>query len=293
MSIASVGGSGAITLGSLLSPFLPQLDGAQSTSSTSVSTACAASSVPSGTSSSTGSTNNLTGSGKGELSSEILALLIQMQQMVDGSQSETGSTGSSSTNGTVSSNGTTAAATTSTTHSTTMANPIASLFSAMGGTAGGTVSESDFESYIEKLGGTQSQADQLYSQLTRGSSAGLTEQQLAQDVFGSAPQGPPPSPSPEQMADGLINAMGGSNGSVSKSEFENFVTSNGGTTSEADQDFAALDTSSSGSLTTSDLEQALEKTQSSNSQTASSTTISPILAWLDALSATASGTPTV
>jgi hypothetical protein len=111
-----------------------------------------------------------------------------------------------------------------------------------------------------------------------------------------------------QMADGLVSAMGGSNGSVTKSEFENFVTSNGGTTSEADTDFSELASSSSATLTAGDLEQAIENQQSSASSSTSNTSstasastatsgtasanISPILAWLDSLSATASGTPT-
>jgi hypothetical protein len=96
-----------------------------------------------------------------------------------------------------------------------------------------------------------------------------------------------------QMADSLVSAMGGSNGSVTQSEFQNFVTSNGGTTSEADTDFSELTASSSGTLTASDLQQAIENQQASQQTSASSSTsISPLLGWLDSLSATASGTPT-
>ena len=106
-------------------------------------------------------------------------------------------------------------------------------------------------------------------------------------MYGPPP--PPPQMSAGQMADNLVSAMGGSDGSVTKSEFENFVTSNGGTTSEADTDFSKLDKSGSTTLSASDLQQAIESQQA---QASTSTSISPLLGLLNSLSATASGTPT-
>jgi Ca2+-binding EF-hand superfamily protein len=282
MSISGISGFGGMM-------FLSQLDSTQATDATNGNGTCGSTSSNS-TSASTNSTDASTTAGSAALSSEILALLIQLQ-------SQTGSTAatSSSSSSSGATSGVTGTTGTSGTSSTT-ANPIASFFSSLDTDGNGSISQSEFESFIENLGGTQSQADTLYSQLTQNSSNssnsssstnGLTEQQLAQDAFGYGP--PPPPPSASQMANGLVNAMGGSDGSVTKSEFENFVTSNGGTTSEADQDFAALDTSGSTTLSASDLQQAIQNQQA---QASSSTTISPILSWLDSLSATASGTPT-
>ncbi len=283
MSIASMGG---MVFGSAL--FLSQTEAAQSTDSATDGSSCADAS-----SSATASTtpdeqpNNLSGNSKGALSSELLALLLQLQSLSGTAAAQTTSSSNASSTATSAVSGTSAASS-----SSTSANPIASLFSSMDANSDGTVSQSEFESYIENLGGTQNQADTLYSQLDQGSSTGLTEQQLAQDASQYGPPGPPPPPpqqmSAGQMADSLVSAMGGSDGSVTKSEFENFVTSNGGTTSEADTDFSALDTSGSTTLSASDLQQAIENQQAQ----ASSSTSSPLLSWLDQLSATTSGSPT-
>ena len=284
MSIGGISGWGGMVFGSTMQSYFSPVENTQATDSTNGGGICGGSSSGNGTSSGN-STDTTGGTGSAALSSEILALLIQLQ-------SQTASTGTSSSSSATS--GTSAVSgVSSSASSSTSANPIASLFSSMDTDGNGTVSQSEFESYIENLGGTSSEADALYSQLDQGSTSGLTEQQLAQDAtqYGApmAPPPPPPQMSASQMADGLVNAMGGSDGSVTKSEFENFVTSNGGTTSEADADFSALDTSGSGTLTTSDLENAIQNQQTA--QSSSSTTISPILTWLDSLSQTASGTP--
>ena len=286
MSIGGISGWGGMVFGSTMQSYFSPVENTQATDSTNGGGTCAGSSSGNGTSSGN-STDTTNGTGSAALSSEILALLIQLQ-------SQTGSTAATTSSSSATSGTSAVSGVSSSTSSSTSANPIASLFSSMDTDGNGTVSQSEFESYIENLGGTSNEADALYSQLDQGSTSGLTEQQLAQDAtqYGP-PMGPPPPPpqmSASRMADGLVNAMGGSDGRVTKSEFENFVTSNGGTTSEADADFSALDTSGSGTLTTSDLENAIQNQQTA--QSSSSTTISPILTWLDSLSQTASGTPT-
>jgi Ca2+-binding EF-hand superfamily protein len=72
------------------------------------------------------------------------------------------------------------------------------------------------------------------------------------------------------------------NGNTTESEFEDFFTADGGTTSEADKDFAALDTSGTASLNSSDFTSALEnlETNSDNS--------SPALTLLSAMAQNAS-----
>lgn len=276
MSITGMGSQ----MGAAQWSFLLPLENVQSAESSSGGTSCSGASS-SQTSSSTDSSTS--GSSMNPLSSEILALLIQLQ-------AQSGSAGASAS----SSNATTGVTGVSATTSSTTANPISSFFSSLdtdgSGNSSGTISQSQFESFIENLGGTQSEADTLFTQLTQNNNAnGLSEQQLAQDAFGYGPP-PPPPPSAGQVANNLVNAMGGSNGQVTKSEFENFVTSNGGTTSEADQDFAALDTSGSSTLSAGDLEKAIENQQQQTTSSTSSTSVS-LLSWLDSLSATASGSP--
>jgi hypothetical protein len=286
MSIASMGGYGQ--MGNAQWPFLSPLEQIQTTGASDDGASCADASSSSTASSATGSSS--TSSSVSPLSSEILALLIQLQTMSGTDGAGTSSTAATSSTSTTASATTTSAAGTSAASSTT-ANPIASLFSSIDTSGGSAISQSDFESYIENLGGTQSEADTLFAQLGGSASSGLSLSQLEQDAaqYGPPMGPPPPQVSASQMADGLVSAMGGSNGSVTQSEFENFVTANGGTTSEADQDFASL-TQGSTSLTANDLEQAIQNQQQQASNS-SSTGIS-LLSWLDSLSAASSGTPT-
>jgi len=161
------------------------------------------------------------------------------------------------------------------------------------------------ESYIQSQGGTQSEADSLYSSLGKNSAGNLTQAQLSSDLQQAGANGPSGAnghhhhrgqpPSADNVASKFVQAMdtNGDN-SVDKSEFENFVTSLGGTTSEADTDFAALDTQNSGSVTANQFSDAI-KTFEADSQTqsvAASSTTSPILALLDAFTKSASTTTT-
>src|SRR6202012_4944532 len=115
--------------------------------------------------SSSSSDTSLTGSSKPSLSSMILGTLIGMQQQQSGS--DTSSSGDSSSSS---------------------SDAVQSLFTAMDSDGDGTVSQSELEGYIEQQGGTQSEADSLYSMLDpSGSSSGISESTLA----GDAPQGPP------------------------------------------------------------------------------------------------------
>ncbi|HXJ01081.1 MAG TPA: hypothetical protein VNH44_07645, partial [Micropepsaceae bacterium] len=68
------------------------------------------------------------------------------------------------------------------------------LFSAMDANGDGTVSQAEMENYIASKGGTQAQADALYSALNQNNggqngSAGISEQQLAADVSQAKPAG--------------------------------------------------------------------------------------------------------
>lgn len=270
MSIAGVGSFSSAGLSQMLSSLLSKL-GATSASSTSTTSDDTASSSAG---SASGSDTSLTGPNKPSLSSMILGTLIGMQQQQSGG--DMSQTGSSS-------------------------DAVQSLFTAMDSDGDGTVSQTELEGYIEQQGGTQSEADSLYTALDSSGSSnnGISESTLAGDVpQGPPPGGPPPGgmggPPPGGMHGGsasdvastLLKSMDSSgDGSVSQSEFESFVTSNGGTTAQADQDFTALDGSGSGSLGVSDFESAIEKQQNGNDSTSSSdgSAAPSLLAFLDKL----------
>jgi Ca2+-binding EF-hand superfamily protein len=265
MSIAGVGSTGTASLSQMLSSLLSRV-GATSSNATTKSDDTASNSATSG------SDTSLTGSSKPSLSSMILGTLIGMQQQQSGCDaSQTGDP----------------------------SDAVQNLFTAMDSDGDGTVSQTELEGYIEQQGGTQNEADSLYSMLDPSGGSGISESTLA----GDAPQGPPPGGPPpggmsgphhggmhgahsaSDVANSLLQSMDSdSDGSVSQSEFESFVTSNGGTKAQADADFSALDTSNSGSLSTSDFEKAIEQQQQNDSTGDSDSGAAPsLLAFLDKL----------
>jgi Ca2+-binding EF-hand superfamily protein len=276
MSIGSATSAPNPALLSLLS----QLTGPQS--ATGGSSDFSASATPSGGSAQSAN-NQITGSGSASISSEILKLLVQMQQQLGSAAS-----GSSTT--------TTASTSTMANPVSTMASAINQLFSAMDTDGDGSVSESEMEGYIEKQGGTQAQADALYTQLDQNSASGVSQQQLAGAVQ-------PPGGGGghhhhhhhiggggDSMASSLIQALDtDGDGSVSEDEFSNFITANGGTSAEASSDFSALDNDGSGALTTASLTKAWENLQNTQVPPSSGSVMASLL---DTLAKANAATPT-
>ena len=255
----------------LLSALLSQLSASSSSSSSttaSTMTMAMAQVVPT-----TGSTscNALTGSSTAGLTSETLDALMALQQL-DG--------------------------TTSPTSSSSASNPVQQLFSAMHTNGDGTVSQSEMESYIEGVGGTQTQADALYNAINQngssasGSTSGITESQMASAASPSqqtqAAQGGhhrhhhhaqgAGGNQADNVANSLLQALDtNDDGSVSESEFSNFVTANGGTATQAASDFSALDTSGSGSLTSAEFATAWSNLQAQQTSQSSGTMVVSLL----------------
>jgi hypothetical protein len=86
----------------------------------------------------------------------------------------------------------------------------------------GSVSQSEMESYVEGVGGTQSQADSLYSALNQSGTSGLTQSDFAS---AAAPSSPPQgmgghhhhhgvSGSSDQVANTLLQALDGDDDST-------------------------------------------------------------------------------
>jgi Ca2+-binding EF-hand superfamily protein len=234
----------------------------------------------------------MTGSTQGSLSGDILMTLMAMQQQSSGAASS----------------GASAASSTASASTLSASDPLQQLFSAMDTNGDGSVSESEMESYIEGVGGTQADADSLYSALnqtastsgtaaasgTSGSStAGITENQMASALqqAQSAQSGQAGgmhhhhrhgTQGGGDQADSVANTMmqaldTNDDGSVSESEFSSFVTANGGTATDAASDFSALDTSGSGSLTSADFATAWSNLQAQQSSQSSGTMVVSLL----------------
>lgn len=266
MSICGIG-SGA---SQLLPTLLSRLDSTASASST--SSAATTTSAASTTSSTAAADNSLTGSGKAELSAQILGLLMMMQ----GDPSQTAASG-------------TQAGTSS---------PLTNLVSAIDTNGDGTISQSELESYITSNGGTQAEADALYAGLGGNGSSGLTETQLASDLqnagAGAVHHGHHghhhQAASADEVGSQLVQAMDtNGDGTVDQSEFESFVTALGGTTSEADADFSALNSGGDG-ITASQFSQGITALEQASS--AANGAKSPILTLLDDLAQTGSSSST-
>ncbi|HEY4123464.1 MAG TPA: EF-hand domain-containing protein, partial [Rhizomicrobium sp.] len=159
--------------------------------------------------------------------------------------------------------------------STASSDPVQKLFSAMDTDGDGKVSQSEMESYIEKQGGTQAQADSLFSTLNQtnpatGGASGVSESQMAsavsqaqqvQQAHGSHHHHHHKSGGAGDQADNTASSLlqaldGNDDGSVSEDELSNFITANGGTAADASSDFAALNTSGSNALTSADFAKA-------------------------------------
>jgi Ca2+-binding EF-hand superfamily protein len=277
--LASLAISAANSASQMLASLLSQITGSNSSSSstTSASTDTSASSTPacSGT--------GMTGSTQGSLSGDVLMTLMQMQQQ----SSDTSSAASSSSSATSTASASTLAS----------SDPLQQLFSAMDTNGDGSVSQSEMESYIEGVGGTQAQADSLYSALSQSgsstnasttSTAGITESQMssalsqAQQAHGGGHHHHHKAGGSTDQADSAANTLlqaldTNDDGSVSQDELTSFVTANGGTSADASSDFAALDTSGSGSLTSADFAKAWSNLQAQQTSQSSGTMVVSLL----------------
>ncbi len=122
------------------------------------------------------------------------------------------------------------------------------LFQQIDADGDGTITQSELETAVSGAGGSTSAADQLYASLDPMSTGSVTEAQFAAEtqgaLFQTRPQAPPPSP--DQL---FAQADSTGTGAITKSELEQAVTANGGTSAQADALFAMLDANSTGLVT--------------------------------------------
>ena len=274
MSIGSLGA--AMGLGQSLFGLLSRINSPGATSAASAPAdefgGCSNTSAPPAS----GANTTATGPSKAQVSSEILALLVKLQQ-------QTGSSAASTSTSISTLSASTSIATSS--------DPLSQLMAAMDTDGDGEISQTEMESYVQtKLGGTTAQADALFAGLNNGGTGNLTATQLQNDlqqanggVHGHHGHHHHHGASADQVGNDLVKAMDSDgDGSVSQSEFETFVTGLGGTTSQADADFASLDPGNTGSVGATAFANAVTALQSS-----AGAGQSPVLNLLDAFRSSA------
>lgn len=255
-----VGAVGAAS--QLLSTLLQKLASASSTSSSSSSSSTATASVSGFQQALPGDTKkSLTPPLTPTLNGDILSALIALQ-------AQTGDTAQSSASGDASS-------------------PVQQLFSAMDSDGDGEVSQTEMESYIEKQGGTQAQADALYNSLDQGnSSGGISEDQMQTAVTNARQShahhhrhhGTGNGQEPQGLAGAFMQALDANNdGSVSEDEFNDYMAKNGASADYAKDAFAQLDQDNSGALTSADFAKALSAYQSPQSSSSPTSMMASLL----------------
>jgi hypothetical protein len=169
--------------------------------------------------------------------------------------------------------------------STSTGDPLSNLVSAVDTNGDGSISQSELETYLEGVGGTQAQADTLYNSLQKNSAGNLTQAQLSSDMQNAAPAhgGHHHHHHHQAAASGQSGSQlfqtTDANGSGDQSGLGTFLTSLGGTAAQAASTFAAVAPPGPGGLAAS----AFSNAVSAFAQNATSGNQSPILAMLDSI----------
>lgn len=243
MSINGVGAYGSGDLSQFLTKMLSRLDSTKSTTSSTSSSSGTASTGSVSATSEGAASPALTGTSQSALSDQIMALLVQLQQQSTAGGAQAGTAQTTSAN-----------------------DPTQQLFSAMDANGDGTVSQAEMESYIGAKGGTQAEADTLYSALNQtaggqNGSAGISEQQFAANIS----QAQPPRHHHHHHHGG---PEGGAAGSNSPSD----ITA---------QIFGALDTDKDGKVSGDEFSAAFDTGNSASGKSASSSDPSALFSQID------------
>src|SRR5258708_4036421 len=170
MSLLSVGASGFGNPSQILARMLSQLDSTQATNADASANAAGNATSTNFAAPEPDARTALAGTDQSRVTDRIFALLVQLQQQPPTAASQTTNANDSSAPGSGSTSG------------STIGTPVQALFSAMDSNGDGTVTQSEMENYIQQQGGTQSQADKLFTTLTQNGSSGISENQLASAV---------------------------------------------------------------------------------------------------------------
>lgn len=216
MTISAIGASS-----DLLTALLGRMTGTQATDTDTSASALTISSDSDTSETDGDSSVALTGSGKGDLSSQILQMLTMLQNQDATSSSDTTTSDAAADGG---------------------EDAIAQLFSAIDTDGDGSITQSEMESYITDLGGTTDQADTLFASLDSEGTGSVSADDLA------AASGPPPGPPPGSSPDDSV----ASTSDTDTSGTSETTASSGSSSDSSDDDYDVADTNQDGYVSTSE-----------------------------------------
>ncbi|MCC7048558.1 MAG: EF-hand domain-containing protein [Alphaproteobacteria bacterium] len=253
MSIGGIGSHSGHDLSKVLSALLARLDTSESD----------ATAPPSGTAGATGAAtcNKAWQRGEARLSSDILTVLLRLQQQEDrnaqNQPTDDAATPDTSTEAAAPADPATTDATATDASAAPSDSPVHRLFAAIDANQDGDITKEEFETFIKAKGGTQEEADKLYALLDKDGDGKLSEDQLAEAIrrghhghhYGWLAR-----PNAERL---FAKIDGDGDGKLTKDEMEKFVTDRGGKAERADKFFAKADRDGDGAVDQAELAQAI------------------------------------
>jgi EF-hand domain pair/EF-hand domain/EF hand len=187
--------------------------------------------------------------GEARLSSQILNVLLRLQQQEEATTAETAT--DTATDG-----GETAAA--EDTAPEAKKSPVHRLFAAIDANADNSIDKDELTAFITEKGGTAEEAERLFAILDKDSDGAVSEEQLAASIRRGHHGHHHGGLGLTELAAKLFAKIDGdSDGSVTKDEMTEFVTSRGGSAEKVEAKFAKIDKNGDGSLDQDELTAAL------------------------------------
>ena len=192
--------------------------------------------------------------GEARLSSQILNVLLRLQQQEEATATEADSAGTADAS--------TAGATTDSTAAETAneprKSPVHRLFTAIDANSDGSIDKDELTQFITEKGGTAEEADKLFAILDKDSDGAVSEEQLAASIRRGHHGHHHGGLGLTELAAKLFARIDGdSDGAVTKEEMTGFVTARGGSAEKVEAKFARLDKNGDGSLDQDELRAAL------------------------------------
>ncbi|MBL8704535.1 MAG: EF-hand domain-containing protein [Rhodospirillales bacterium] len=198
--------------------------------------------------------------GEARLSSQILNVLLRLQQQEEASAAEApGDTAADA--GTATDGGEATAtgnAATGDAAAETKKSPVHRLFAAIDANADNSIDKDELTAFITEKGGTAEEAERLFAILDKDSDGAVSEEQLAASIRRGHHGHHHGGVGLTELAAKLFAKIDGdSDGAVTKEEMTDFVTARGGSAEKVEAKFAKLDKNDDGSLDQDELTAAL------------------------------------
>lgn len=198
--------------------------------------------------------------GEARLSSQILNVLLRLQQQEEASTADTPADGATM-DGATAEGATTDASATETDQSATdpaRKSPVHRLFAAIDANSDGSIDKDELSKFITDKGGTAEEAERLFAILDKDSDGAVSEEQLAASIRRGHHGHHHGGLGLTELAAKLFAKIDGDgDGSVSKEEMIGFVTEKGGSAEKVESRFAKIDKNGDGSLDQDELTAAL------------------------------------